>query len=140
MIRHCARFNPKTLCKSSVECQGKSGRPSLLGERKKRNCLSLTMATCRGSVVIRLLLAYHFVADCMRFARVLLLESENPRGRTCALCLASDRRGVEIQLIAASLPIVSDEFDTARGAASANAKDSTSPAKLGMATSPSTRR
>src|SRR4029077_6162986 len=60
MIRRCARFNPKTLCKSSVECQAKSGRPSLLGERKKRNCLPLTTATCRGSVAIPLLLDDEF--------------------------------------------------------------------------------
>src|SRR5258706_575049 len=65
---------------------------SLLGERKKRNCLPVTMATCRGSVIILLLLhAYHFV-DVMRSARALLLESEAPWWPICAPCLARDRR------------------------------------------------
>ena len=35
----------------------------------------------------------------MRSARALLLESEDPGGRTCALCLARDRRRVEVSQV-----------------------------------------
>jgi hypothetical protein len=83
MIRHCARFNPKTRCISSVECQVKSGRPSLLRERERRlnGSRSMIGLVAGGGVVV-------FAGGCVfgtilrlwfsRFDRAVAKQREKP--------------------------------------------------------------
>src|SRR5262249_23677178 len=51
-ILRWARLSPRHRCKSSTQCHGISGRPSLSGVRKKRSGWPPMLAMCSGLIIV----------------------------------------------------------------------------------------